>query len=226
MCNLYSNTTTQEAMRRLFKVKPANDRLGNAAPQPAIFPKGVAPMVAIGKDGERVLEPSHWGFVLPQKSKRTGAPIQPKAVNNARDDKLRSSPFWKSSFEKRRCLIPATSFCEAKGRNPATYVWFGLEGDEPRPVFAFAGVWLYYRGAYGAEKRALVTSSIVTTTPNALVAPVHPDRMPAILDPSDYDTWLTGDAQDAFALIKPFDASRMRTVKEGVGLKADDGGSA
>jgi hypothetical protein len=28
MCNLYSTTRTQEAMRRLFRVDPLHDRLG------------------------------------------------------------------------------------------------------------------------------------------------------------------------------------------------------
>lgn len=122
MCNLYSNTMPPAAMRQLFAVDAKQDQLGNAEPLPAIFPKGTAPMVAIDDNGERTLLNTHWGFVLPQVSKKTGKPIQPKAVNNARDDKVRTSSFWKKSFVERRCLIPATSFCEAKGRNPATYV--------------------------------------------------------------------------------------------------------
>ena len=72
MCNLYSNTLSVDAMRQLFDIRRENDALGNAEPLPAIFPKGRAPIVAIGKNGERHLENSHWGFVLPQLSKRTG----------------------------------------------------------------------------------------------------------------------------------------------------------
>lgn len=223
MCNLYSNTLPPEAMRRLFKVDAKRDRLGNAEPLPAIFPKRMAPIVVMDADGERSIRNSHWGFVLPQVSKKTGEPIQPKAVNNARDDKLRTSPFWKQSFHDRRCLIPATSFCEAKGRRPATYVWFGLEGEGDRPPFALAGIWREFRGNYGGEKRELVTSSMVTTTPNELVADTHPDRMPAILHPDDYETWLVGKPEDAFGLIRPYPADRMRIVLQGVGVKADRG---
>ncbi|MGI3211903.1 SOS response-associated peptidase family protein, partial [Roseovarius tibetensis] len=173
MCNLYSNTMPPEAMRSLFAVDPANDRLGNAEPLPAIFPKTMSPIVGVGPDGTRWLENAHWGFVMPQVSKKTGHPIQPKAVNNARDDKLRNSRFWTKSFEDRRCLIPATSYCEPKGRNPATYVWFGVAGDddgeEERPPFALAGIWRHYRGNYGGgEEREMITSSMVTTTPNEL----------------------------------------------------------
>ncbi len=212
-------------MRQLFAVHPANDRLGNAEPLPAIFPKTMAPIVGTDSDGARWLENAAWGFVMPQVSKKTGKPIQPKAVNNARDDKLRSSRFWSKSFEDRRCLIPATSFCEAKGRNPATYVWFGVVGDADRPPFALAGVWRADGSNDGGNgERGLITSSMVTTTPNALTRETHPDRMPTILDPVDYEEWLTGTPDEAFALIRPFPAERMVIHQSGIGLKSDRGG--
>lgn len=224
MCNLYANTMPPDAMQQLFSVNTENDHLGNAEPLPAIFPKGTAPIVALDPDGTRWLRNSHWGFVLPQVSKRTGKPIQPKAVNNARDDKLRTSPFWRESFNERRCLVPATSFCETKGRNPATYVWFGLKGEAARPPFAFAGIWRRFCGNYGGESRDLITSSIITTTPNALVQDTHPDRMPAILHANDYEEWLSGSPDAAFALICPFPAEKMIIHQKGEGLQSDRGG--
>ena len=225
MCNLYSNTMAPDAMRQLFAVDAAHDALGNAEPLPAIFPKGLAPIVGVNDDGTRWLQPAHWGFVMPQVSKKTGKPIQPKAVNNARDDKLRSSPFWKTSFVERRCLIPVTSFCEATGRNPATYVWFGVAGDEARPPFALAAIWRAYKGNYGGgDLREMITSSMVTTTPNALTKETHPDRMPAILAPENYAAWLTGSPEEAFDLIEPYPAERMVIHQQGEGLKSDRGG--
>lgn len=225
MCNLYSNTMSSTEMRRLFAVTAEHERLGNAEPLPAIFPKTMSPIVGINTDGTRWLQSAHWGFVLPQVSKKTGKPTQPKAVNNARDDKLQSSRFWIKSFEDRRCLIPATSFCEPKGRNPATYVWFGVNGDEIRPPFALAGIWRIFKGNYGGdENREMITSSMVTTTPNELTRDTHPDRMPMILDPDDYETWLTGTPEEAFALIRPFAADRMVIHQSGEGLKSDRAG--
>jgi putative SOS response-associated peptidase YedK len=224
MCNLYANTLAPTLMRQLFKVRAENDGLGNAQPLTAIFPKGTAPIVALDEDGNRVLRNTHWGFVLPQTSKKTGKPIQPKAVNNARDDKLRNYPFWKASFTERRCLIPASSFCETKGRNPATYVWFGVTGGIPRPPFALAGIWRSFAGNYGTQYRELTTSSMITTTPNELVKDTHPDRMPAILAPEDYEAWLTAPAEDAFRLIRPYPAEKMVIHQQGEDLKSDHGG--
>ena len=77
---------------------------------------------------------SNWGFVLLQKEKA------PKRVTNIRDDKAQTK-FWKPSFEQRRCLVPASSYCEPKGEKPATWHWFSINGDDARPVFAFPGVW-------------------------------------------------------------------------------------
>lgn len=211
-------------MRQLFAVDADHDQLGNAEPLPAIFPKGTAPVVRRNDDGARFLCNTHWGFVLPQVSKKTGKPIQPKAVNNARDDKLRTSAFWKTSFRHRRCLVPATSFCETKGRNPATYVWFGVTGEGARPPFAFAGLWRAFSGDYGGAQRDLVMSTIITTAPNELVRETHPDRMPVILHPDDYEAWLTADAEAAFTLIRPYPASGMVVHQQGEDLKSDRGG--
>ena len=224
ICNLFANTMPQDAMRSLFGVEPAHDRLGNAAPLPAIFPRGDAPVLRTGQGGARELVPAHWGFVLPQSSKRTGKPIQPKAVNNARDDKLMASSFWRESLMARRCLIPATSFSEAQGRAPAIHHWFAVLDEEGRPVpFAFAGVWRRWRGLYRDEEREMDTVSMVTTTPNAVVRPVHPDRMPAILAPGDHAAWLEAPPAEALRLIRSFPAERMAVIGRGEGMKREPG---
>ena len=89
---------------------------------------------------------------------------------------------------------------------------------------AFAGVWRGFKGNYGGEQRELVTSSIITTTPNELVKETHPDRMPVILDPEDYTAWLSAEPDDAFGLIRPYPAEKMVIHQSGEGLKSDRGG--
>ena len=88
-----------------------------------------------------------------------------------------------------------------------------------------AGVWRAYKGNYGGgEEREIITSSMVTSTPNALIKETHPDRMPVILDPADYAHWLTGTPDEAFALIQPFPEERMVIHQSGEGRKSDHGG--
>jgi hypothetical protein len=59
MCNLYSMTKNQAAIRDLFKV--GRDTAGNLPPLPAIFPDQMAPIVRIN-DGERELIMMRWGM--------------------------------------------------------------------------------------------------------------------------------------------------------------------
>lgn len=222
MCNLYANTTSQAAMREIFQVIGQRDHLGNYRGQSAIWPKYEAPVVRISDDGERELVEMHWGFLTPQVSKKTGKPIKSAAWNNARDDKLRSSGLWKDSFLNRRCLIPGSAFREAKGRNPATDFWFAIKGSDARPPFAFAGLWRAGQPGIDDETGDWLTHTIVTTTANELVKPVHPTRMPVILDEQDYGTWLTGSAEDAAQLLRPYPSGQMRIVREGIGITSDD----
>ncbi len=100
-------------MRRVFDIPAVNDLLGNAEPLRVIYPKYDGPVVRVNSKGLRELSAMHWGFIMPQKSKKTGDPIQPKAINNARDDKVRTSRFRKTSFEF------LADCCVAIDNNPA-----------------------------------------------------------------------------------------------------------
>lgn len=208
MCNLYSQTRAVEAIRRLFRV--SHNRSMDFEPQAAIFPGQEAPVVRVAEDGERQLTIMSWGFVLPQTGKVA------KRVTNARDEKVLSSRFWKSSFEQRRCLVPVTSFSEPKGRAPAVWHWFAVD-DERTPI-AFAGLWRSFKGKLkpDGETVALNTYAFLTTTPNDVVKPIHPKRMPVMLVGDEaQDTWLSGAPEDAISLAKPFPARSMKHVAQG-----------
>ena len=68
MCNLYSITTNQEAIRVLFRV--VNRYVGNLAPMPGVFPDYPAPVVR-NTDTGRELSMMRWGMPPPP---RTGGP--------------------------------------------------------------------------------------------------------------------------------------------------------
>ena len=99
-------------------------------PLNAIFPRHVAPVVRQSADGEREIVMMSWGFMRLEKGKA------PRPVTNVRDDQIRTNPFWRDSFRQRRCLVPASSFCEPNGDvKPATWNWFALkDGGEPAAV--------------------------------------------------------------------------------------------
>ena len=195
-------------MRRLFK---AVDRLGNQAPLPAVRPDATAPVCRIGEDGEREIVPMRWGVA----KARFGW------VVNVRN--LRGWP-WREDMKDvtRRCLVPATSFAEyhpsekmppsrpgLKPRKAAA--WFALKGLEERPPFAFAGLWKRFSGERRKGEMVEVDAfAILTTEANDVVAPVHKDAMPVILDPTSYDAWLSAPAAEAVKLQRPFPPDGMR----------------
>jgi len=114
VCNLYSLNKRRDMIARMFRV--SHNRAEAYEPLPAIFPGHVAPVVRQCDDGERDLVLMSWGFLLLQDGRA------PKRVTNVRDDKILGSKFWRGSFEERRCLVPATSFCEPNGEvKPATW---------------------------------------------------------------------------------------------------------
>lgn len=143
----------------------------------------------------------------------------PKRVTNTRDDKARTSPFWRSSFKSRRCLVPASSFCEPHDDvRPATWHWFALRGQEPRPLFAFAGLWRSYRGPIKKDGPAveLEVYSFMTTLPNALTASINHERSPVLLTTeAEHDLWLNGTPDEAFGLVRPYPAENIQIVQEG-----------
>jgi putative SOS response-associated peptidase YedK len=210
MCNLYSMTRNREAILRLFRV--SHNRTTAFEPLSAIFPGYQAPIVRQAADGERELVNLNWGFVLLQKDRA------PRRVTNVRDDKILTSPFWKKSFEQRRCLVPASSYCEPKGEKPATWHWFALNGSEQRPLFAFPGVWTRYWGPLkkGGDNVELEVFAFMTTEPNELTVSINHERMPVLIsDPADFETWLSGSPEEAFKLARSYAADQMRIVQSG-----------
>jgi len=223
MCNLYSVTSTADEMARLFEVAPERFSLGNVEPLAAVFPKHSAPVVWQERPSQRRIDRMEWGFATPKLSKKTGKPISPYSWNNARDNKVATTRLWAESFRNRRCLVPASSFQESKGKAPATNTWFALKGDRAsdRPLFAFAGFWRFEQPEMQDPNLDRYTFTIITTDANTVVRPIHPTRMPVILEPQSYDLWLNGDTEQALALLKPFAAEKMTIARQGVGLWSD-----
>ncbi len=230
-------TAAREAVLRFFRV--GHNRAAAFTARQAIFPGHMAPVVRAAADGERELVELSWGFVLPQAGKA------PRRVTNVRDDKARTSAFWRDSFEQRRCLVPATAFCEPAEVTPATWHWFALNsenersalpsdnahsalpsdnahsamaGREPRPLFAFAGVWRHWNGPLKKDGPDVDIDvfSFMTTLPNALVSTINHERMPVLLtSEAERDVWLSGTADEAFGLARSYDAAGMAIVQEG-----------
>jgi putative SOS response-associated peptidase YedK len=166
MCNLYSVTKGQQAIREFTRAM--GDTTGNLPSMPAVFPDYTAPVVRNVAEGERELTLMRWGFPPPPN-------LGTQPVTNVRNVK---SPYWRGWLKPEwRVVVPATSFSEYADTKPKkTPVWFAL--DESRPLFVFAGIWRPWTGtrkkAEGEMEHHLF--SFLTCEANGVVAPILPRR--------------------------------------------------
>jgi len=155
-------------------------------------------LVVTLQDNEPVVEQMRWGFPPPAFSK------PPKEVTNLRHPE---KAYWKPWLGvEHRCIVPATSFAEPDPEKPYPRAerWFQRANGE---TMLLAGIWRPFDGDRGPKKAPVPgphrVYTILTTTPNAVVAPIHPKAMLVILDPADADTWLNAPTDEALKLQRP-----------------------
>ncbi len=185
----------------------------NVAPTQEVLTVRSSPDPEEAARGEREARLMRWGLV-PRWAKDLKVGYR---MINAKAENLDSSRAYAPLVGKfrHRCLIVADGFYEwmvAEDPKQPRQPWrFTVDGGEP---FAFAG--LCTRKEWDGEDRGvddgwLYSCTIVTTTPNEVVARVH-ERMPAILPgPEAEAAWLRPDlgAEDAIAMCGPLPAARM-----------------
>jgi putative SOS response-associated peptidase YedK len=113
-------------------------------------------------------------------------------------------------LRQRRCLIPASGFYEWRrmpsGRK-APY-WISMKDKAP---FALAGLWRELADPKTGELQDRYL--VLTCNPNDFMAELH-NRMPVIIDPADYNRWLSA-APPPLDLLRPFPAERMTAYEIG-----------
>jgi putative SOS response-associated peptidase YedK len=191
-----------------FQLKPDQDWMEEfGVPEPPdLTPRyNIAPtqdIVAIRRDANGVRQAGllRWGLV----PSFAEDPAVGNKMINARSETVARKPAFREPFRKQRCLVPADGFYEWRrvGRARDPYLLKMRDGR----TFAFASVW----DRWGKGAGRIESCAILTTTANALVAPIH-DRMPVMLDRADYALWLDPDASDEEVqrILRPFPAEEM-----------------
>ena len=205
MCGRFTLRTPTPVLIDTFRASVAPEW----SPRFNIAPTQSIPVVRQTSNGEREIETMHWGLI-PFWAKEPG--IGNRMIN-ARSETLTEKPAFRQAANKRRCLVITDGYFEWKkmGKTKQPY-WIRMRDEGP---FAMAGLWESWRGPPATNQQAsdpLLSCTIVTTTSNALTQDVH-DRMPVILDPEDWETWLAPErtADDEIcALMRPFDSDPMK----------------
>jgi putative SOS response-associated peptidase YedK len=208
MCGRFALISPGDSLQAAFAVEQTHLDLAQIGPRYNIAPTQPVLAVRLAASGslatngrQRELTLLRWGLVPSwSQDSKMGA-----RLINARSETVAEKPAFRAAFKRRRCLIPADGFYEWQktdsGKQP---MYIHLRDERP---FALAGLWEIWQGADGSE---LETCTILTTSPNELMEPIH-NRMPVILDPADYDEWLHADPkpETGLHLLRPYPADEM-----------------
>jgi putative SOS response-associated peptidase YedK len=165
-------------------------------PRYNIAPSLNLPVVVATADGRRAFIDARWGL-MPSWVKDPGQFTRPI---NAKAETAAVKPMFRHAFRSGRILVPADAFYEwqagAAGKQP-----YLIRMKDASP-FGMAGLLEHWQGPEGDVR----TFAILTTSPNALMAGIH-TRMPAIIAPEQYQTWLNPqltDVEQLLAMLGPY----------------------
>lgn len=212
MCGRYNLITDGDALMDFF------DLVNRLAWRPRynVAPSQPVPVIRPGLEGRETIL-ARWGLI-PHWARDEKFAYR---TINARAKTVAEKPVFRSAFRNRRCLIPATGF----------YEWQAMNGHKQpynihlknQALFAFAGLWERWLNPKGER---IDSCTIIVTEANDALHPIH-DRMPVILEPKDYATWLDPKLKDTRTLERllqsyPSDLMNFYPVSRRVGNPAND----
>ncbi|WEV36712.1 SOS response-associated peptidase family protein [Lactobacillus sp. ESL0677] len=176
MCNQFQLPNLAEIKKYLVSDLnlPLTEPAVNLPQNQAVFPKKDAP-VLLYQNSQLQLVPKSWGYPSPVDNK--------KVIFNARVERFfeNKPSMWDSSFAKSRCIIITKQFWESGHQT------YAVNGHTYHERYSFrdpnASLTLI-AGIYQDDH-----FSMVTTKPNADMAPIH-DRMPLIITAAELRRWL------------------------------------
>ena len=204
MCGRFTLHHSVDELEERFAAELEAGSVAETEPRYNVAP--TQDVLVVTQNGARHLQSYHWGLI-PSWAK--DAAIGNKMIN-ARAETLAEKPAFRTALSRRRCLIPADGFYEwqdapAGVKAPKTPMHIRLKDGG---LFAFAGLWDEWHAPEGSPLRSC---TIITTSPNAVAAPIH-DRMPVILRPEDEARWLdraVTSATDLLPLLASYPADAM-----------------
>lgn len=217
MCGRYSAATKPSLLAEQFQADPAEAGAVDHQPNWNVTPTSQVVVVASvreavsdgdeeGRETSRRLRRLRWGLVPSwAKDLKVG-----NSMINVRAETVTGKPTFKRLLASRRCILPADGFFEwqdlgpdpgAKGRRRRKQPFY-ITSRDGAPL-ALAGLWATNSKADASGP--VDSCTILTTTANQLMATIH-HRMPVILPPETWDTWLDpgfGDLEALTGLLVP-----------------------
>jgi putative SOS response-associated peptidase YedK len=149
--------------------------------------------------GRRELVPMRWGLV----STANPARVSFNARAETADD-----PMFDAAVKRSRCIVPASGYYQWKTINGAKQPFYFSAADGG--VLSIAGLCDECQDRPATASPALLCTLIVTLA-NDFAARIH-QRMPALLQPNEFASWLTGSAGTESLRPAPNDLLRVWRV--------------
>ena len=183
MCGRYSLASNTEDLTEHFELQTAY----TLKPRYNISPSQNCPVITQNKDKTRKLRSMRWGLV-PHWSKGLDHKF---SLFNARSETIDRKASFKYSFRIRHCLVPADGYYEwVTDRSGKTAHRITIKSE---PNFAFAGLCDIWQD----QSKTIYSFTILTTHTCSQLETLH-HRMPVIIKPQHYSTWL-GNKDDALS---------------------------
>jgi len=233
MCGRFTSTSPIEVLAETFEVdeiraEPSEPRY-NVAPTQEVLavatrrPRPSGDRTPADAGAIRALGQFRWGLIP---SWATDLSVASRMIN-ARAETVAAKPAYRKAMITRRCLIPADAFYEWQARP-------GCRSKQPWAIrlasgqpMAFAGLWEVWRDRRHPDTPPVRSCVIITTAANSALSDIH-DRMPVVLAPDTWTTWLdpTNEDHDGLhALLRaaPDDWFETTTVSPAVNAVTNDG---
>ena len=195
MCGRFVSRT-EAALERQWSLRrpPPIFASYNVAPGTAV------PVVRLMPDGGREATLMRWGLIP-----FWAHGVAPKySTINATAERIETAPAYRGPWKRgQRCLFPINGFYEwqAIPGHKAKQPWYIHVRSEE--VFALGGVW---DRSTRDDGTTIESCTIITVPANPMLEEIHntKKRMPLIVSPKDYATWLSGDSDSAHGALKPY----------------------
>jgi len=188
MCGRFAFHSPHQTVAELFGVARGGP---DWPPRWNIAPSADVAAVRAAAGGGRELVSLNWGLVPSWAKERS---IGTRLVN-ARVETLHEKPAFRGALKQRRCLVIADGYYEwrAAGAQKQPYLIAAANGAP----FGMAALWESW---HDPESGTPLESCVIVTRESAGVVRDLHARMPAIVAPGDYATWLDPRITDAATL--------------------------
>jgi putative SOS response-associated peptidase YedK len=197
MCGRYSFAPDLKIVNEHYNITVKDNKIDsnyNCAPTQLL------PVISNEEPG--IMSLFRWGLIpFWAKDKSIG-----NKLINARAETIAEKPSFRTSFKRRRCLIPADAFYEwRKDENTKKKIPYRIFLKD-QPLFSMAGIWDEWKSP---ESESVNSFSIITTSPNELMVEIH-NRMPVILPKDLEKIWLErNDQKLLLEMLQPYPAKLM-----------------